>query len=323
MKTIMFMSIRKEKESVNGLYTDFRSDVTAAAMVDNDIEADSILVLRRRSKSRRTDKEIDDITRRRDHENGGGIIEIRTNRPGIYDNLPEYLFHSGLELKQYSRESVMESLHGEQKAEDDARRLFSLFEAEIEHVRMELCLKELRHDRPVKHRASSLTVGIFWPVVQNMDLQTAILFTHAIQYMKNIRGSEKDIAFTLAAITGLSVAIKPGNNSAVETMKSSRLATVKLGVNSVLKQNSPAKNMDALVTVGEKSLLTMLSGGATRRIMEGLLELFISNESGCRLQLRPLSEAFNSHIGKPDRPCLLGINARLGVKLRMRENERE
>ncbi len=306
------MIAQEEIAHINTVGTDFRSDVIVAGMVDGGVDADRVVVLRRQSEARLTDKEIIDIEYKRDYEgNGRDMLLVRTNRNGIYDNLPEGLFHDTSGLKGTSKEVVIDSIKRQNKQEFYIRRFFSLYEAEVERTRMEMQLTELRYDRTGRHRTFVDALARLWPVIAQMELRTAMLFTRVIPYIPEIRNSYRETARAIALITGYRVQISEEIGQKTPPVKFPRLGTARLGVNSVLKGKFRYACATVTVTPPQKELRELLPGCPGRRVLEGLLELFLPNSTDYRIVLVPEQAGFTGRIGGRRTPCLLGINSKL------------
>ena len=312
------------KYEVNSIYTDFRSDVIAAGIVENGFDIDKVLILRSDAKSHRTDKEIESIEFKPDYEgDNDNVLVIKTNRYGIYDNLPEGIFHSADGLSQNSKEAIVESIRRQNEQEFFIRRFFSLFEAEVERSRTDIRLVELRYDRPGKHRNFVNSMLPFWPAIRIMDTQTAVLFTRTVPYLSDIRNSYTKTARAIATIMGYDVKIETEMREVKQAVKYPRLSVMRLGVNSILK--GKYHEMVAVVKFqpNRESLHRMLPGMDKRVVAEALLEIFMPQNVNCEIRITSKPEDCTSRFGDNNEPCILGVNFRLGTRNSKRINEQE
>ncbi|NDV64662.1 hypothetical protein [Bacteroides sp. 224] len=304
----------KDIQNINSLYSDFRSHIIVAGLVDNGFDEDDILLMRNDGAARETDKEIVSV-RLKDSDDDGEkkkkILVLKTNRPGIYDNLPETLFHSGIGLKNYNKENVLDTVKRQQEEERLIRKFFSLYEAEIDRAKVEIGRTELEYDRTGKHRSFVEAFSRFWTVIKDMDSQTATLFTLTIPHISEIRNRYDKTAQAISMIMGYDVSIQCGIRKIHIGTKSPKLGIMKLGVNSVLRKDIKEKYAEVKINVPEKSVRDLLPQTSGRKIVEILLETFIPANVSCEISLCPTKEAFTSRIGNKNNPCILGVNAKL------------
>jgi hypothetical protein len=309
-----------DKINVNSLYTDFRSDVVAAGMVDNGFDADRIIMLRRNGKTRATDKDVAGIDYIPDADGKGeGGIQIRTGRSGMYDHLPEALFHSGPGLGNYNQDSILEALRRQHGEEALARKFFSLYEAEIDHHRISINLTELEYDSPGKHRTFVDTLSRFWPVLRLMDYRTAILFCRTLPHIHRIRNSYTQIASAISLITGYSAKIKLRRKEITLPVKNPRLGSMKLGNTSTLCGRLTEDYAVVEVEAPVETTRNLLPGTSGRFIFDSLLEEMMPVCMPYETVLRQRPEVSVSRLGDRTHPCLLGVNAKLKKKEKGKE----
>ena len=306
---------KRDTDGVNGLYTDFRSDVVAAGAVDNGFDADRVIVLRRKGPEPQTDKEIAAIEYKPDYEGDGNhALLIQTTRRGIYDNLPEGVFHAPTGFRRQSKAAVVSGIRREHEKEFYIRRFFSLYEAEIERTRIDIRLSELRYDRPAKHRTFVDTMSRFWPVIRQMDTRTAVLFARSVPHISDIRNRYADIARTVTGILGSPVRIAIEHHRPKTNMKFPRLGAMRLGVNAALRGHVFERCATVVVEPGPQAMGKLLPQAPGYRVLETLLEIFMPAELAHRIIVRPKPHLFTSRLGDRNTPCYLGVNAKLKAK---------
>lgn len=302
-------------EEINALDTNFRSDVIAAGLVDGGFEADKIVVLRRDGSARETDKEVVSIRYKQDWEgNGSDVMLVLTNRMGIYDMLPEGMFHNPSSLKDASKEAVVHSFRQQSKEEFFIRRFFSPYEAEVESTRIDVQLTEYRYDRPDRHRAMVDTMSRLWPIIDRMDSLTATLFLRTVPYIADIRGNYTQTSQALAMITGYEVGIEEKISVETPKAKYTRLNVMKLGVNAVLKGQIPVRYAQVNITPPREALSDVLPGQSGYDVLAALLDTFMPNDIDYKICIKPHEEDYTSRLGDKTNPCILGVNARLKSK---------
>lgn len=306
---------KKDLEHINNLTTNFRSDVIAAAVVDNGLDADKVVILRRQGEARMTDKEIINIEYKQDYENHSqDVLQIRTNRQGIYDHLPEGVFHDCHGLKDNSPELIIHTIRHQHKQEFFIRRFFSLFEAETERARIDIQLTEFRYDRPDKHRTFVDTMSPLWPVIRQMDSRTAMLFISMVPYIDEIRTSYPLIAQALSVITGHRVRIEKQSAMRASGLTFPRLGSIRLGVNAILKGDVRHTCAKVMATPCRENLKELLPGRKHYTILVALLRIFMPCPTDYELHIVPAAEDYTARPVDKNCPCILGVNARLVTK---------
>lgn len=311
---------KRDMEKVNRIHTDFRSDVIAAELAEHGFDVDKIFILRRQGDFLDMGKEIKAVEYKLDYESRGtNILSIKTNLRGIYDNLPEGLFHSSINSKARSKEAIIEDMRKQKEQEFFVRRFFSLFETEVDRTRIDIQLIEMRYDRPEKHRSLVDTMLPFWPVIKLMDLRTAVLFIRTIPYITQIRDSFGKIAEALSIIMGYNIRIELENHAKKPDIKYPKLNNIRLGINSVLKGIMYDTDPDAVVYIepAGNDIKDMLPKGNKRRITEALMDIFMPADTDYKIVVRAEQTNHTSRMGDRKAPCYLGINA----KLRSNDNE--
>jgi hypothetical protein len=130
--------MKKETLINNELFTDYKAVAHAADLIERKIiDADRIEIIPLGPDKRAFAKDIEDTTayysEKRRHER----IRISTNREGLYDMLPEGLFHrpptgsAGMD-----EESMIKDIRDRREEEKEARLFFTPFDAEINYVRI-------------------------------------------------------------------------------------------------------------------------------------------------------------------------------------------
>ena len=73
---------------------DFKAEVIAAEMIDNNVPAEQIMILMLGSRKRSFRKDVDSVTEEISDYNNKEYTLITTHKEGMYDMLPQGLFHS-------------------------------------------------------------------------------------------------------------------------------------------------------------------------------------------------------------------------------------
>lgn len=129
------------KELIQNVFYDIKAEAVIADLIENGLKPDDFVAVQKGIFKRRYSRDIDSVNSLK-LENIQSVLAFHLNRDGLYDSLPEGLFHrkSGTETsqnKKYSEDSV--ELKQEEKA---ARKFFLPFENELFYQRVNLELQE-------------------------------------------------------------------------------------------------------------------------------------------------------------------------------------
>ena len=191
----------------NQLQTDFRVEAVAANILKYyDAEAD-IYIKRIGLNDRAYLKDIKGITTSSydlDEEN----IIIETYREGIYDYLPEGVFHPpSLGASSTNIDSVVREIRKQKGVEEDARKFFQPFELEFFYTHVSALLKESEFDAENKTNALLEFACELWPVLRKIDLKSAKILVHILPFIHEVRGNKNWIEKFLSAFLNVPVNI--------------------------------------------------------------------------------------------------------------------
>lgn len=174
----------------NKLQTDFRAEAVAVNLLKYHRAVSNIFIERIGINDRAYLKDIKSISSQYlgfDEE----VLSIKTYREGIYDYLPEGLFHPpSLNTSRKNVENVVNEIRKQKRVEEDARKFFRPFELEIFFTEISSLLKE--HDFDLASDTDSL-LNVFselWPVVKMLDKKNAYIFIHILPFFHQIRGDK-------------------------------------------------------------------------------------------------------------------------------------
>lgn len=142
------------------LDNDFKTEVTAAEMVEHGTPEDRILILLLGAMKRPFRKDVEAIDEELSEYNDKEYIVIKTPKEGFYDMLPEGLFHHPSAHKSANTEKeIIKAIKLRKEEEQAARKFFLPFEATIDYLRMQMASYENRLDKRTHYDE---LVNIFW-----------------------------------------------------------------------------------------------------------------------------------------------------------------
>lgn len=191
----------------NKLQTDFRAEAVAVNLMKYHSSLALVFVERLGINDRAYLKDIKTITKQYlgfDDE----IYNIKTYREGIYDYLPEGIFHSpSLNSKRSNVESVVKEIRRQKKVEDDARKFFRPFELEVFFTEITALLKEQEFDLSSQTDSLIKTFSELWPLIKLLDRNSACIFVYILPFMHKMRGDKKLFEQCLSAFLEIPVEV--------------------------------------------------------------------------------------------------------------------
>ncbi|CAD7814779.1 hypothetical protein CHRY9390_02862 [Chryseobacterium aquaeductus] len=175
----------------NKLQTDFKAEAVAVNLLKYHRAVSNIFIERIGINDRAYLKDIKSISSQYlgfDEE----VLSIKTYREGIYDYLPEGIFHPpSLNTSRKNVENVVNEIRKQKKVEEDARTFFRPFELEIFFTEISALLKEFDFDLASETDSLLTVFSELWPVVKMLDKKNAYVFIHILPFFHQIRGDKK------------------------------------------------------------------------------------------------------------------------------------
>ena len=261
--------------------SDFKAETVAAHLVESGHDPEKITIARLGATKRGYGKDIEELSTYFSEYDHTDFLQILANREGIYDILPEGVFHQTVNRKlNKDKEEMIDEIKIHREEEFFARKFFRLFEIELDHVLTDIALIEIAFDKRLTHPDYVNIFRQFWPFMDLLDREQAVLFLHTIPLLQRIRNNNSNIEESLSLILGVPVRLEPvilekkEANDAFE----SRLGKCYLGLNLILGNTFNDGEYDLKVRVGPMSAIKMkdfLKGEKYDRILNSLCQLFL------------------------------------------------
>ncbi len=297
------------------LQTDFKAEVIAAGMVENGTPLENILILLLGASKRPYRKDVDEIIEDIPEYDHKEYIHIKTHKEGIYDMLPEGLFHYPTLPKSATTEKeIIDAVKKHHIEEYNARKFFLPFEAAINDLRIQMALRESLLD---KRQHNSRLVDIFsgqWEIFKLLDHRQSNIFLHLLPLVYNMRDDYNVAAviFELIFLFPVTITVQPQLPVRCETPIYSTLENAILGVD-LTTGNEVFETGDdeIIVTVGpvENAVLSQFMPGQNNaRVLELLCDYFLPvhldinvvvelNQADKTTRLADKQSDFNSTLG--------------------------
>jgi type VI secretion system protein ImpH len=167
---------------------DYKAEVVAAELINSGVPAEQIMMVLLGPSKRSFRKDVDAVIEEVSDYNNKDYTLITTHKEGIYDMLPEALFHSPvLPNSAITQKDITESMKKHRQEERDARRFFLPYEAGINHLRIELALYESKMDKVGHHNELIELFKDHWDIFNYLDTNQSAIFLNVLPLIHDIR----------------------------------------------------------------------------------------------------------------------------------------
>lgn len=237
----------------NNLYTDYKAEVVALNLMKYRKDIDQIFFKRLGSNNRSFNKDVKAVTSEY-HDFGEHIVTVETYREGIYDYLPEGVFHPpSIGSTRTNVEDVVQEIRKQKKQEMSARRFFQPFELEAGYTELNALLVEADFDLSGESNALLYVLDDLWPILKSLDQETARVFAYLLPFFHSIRGSKTWFERCVSAFLRLPVQISFVPNVVRQKDQGSEhlvLSQFRLGISTLLSGQHLDGERNWLVSYG-------------------------------------------------------------------------
>lgn len=169
---------------INQIDTDYKAEVIGAGLVDSGWDENRILLVRKHGDKKFVSKDIYGVDSEYSTRDLMEYLYIHTNRGGIYESLPEGVFHQPLNtVKKKTNESILEEIRAHREEEFFARRYFQPFEMVADQLLIDAQLYEHQFNKKNFHPNLVHVFSKYWDVLNLLSLKQAVLFIKVIPVM--------------------------------------------------------------------------------------------------------------------------------------------
>lgn len=315
------------EEHINSIDSDFRAEVVAAELVENGFNLDRLFIVHKGASRRAVSKDIAGVYFDRSSEfDLKDYLQIKVNRDGLYDILPEGVFHQPIYRKEErNKDKVIEEMRIHRRQEVYARKFFQPFETEINRALILAQLYENRFDKPHLYRDFVNVFRSYWPVIERLDTRKAIIFLNMIPLLRTLRVDFEKAAQYIGLILDTQVVIsKHLMPQDVKKDKSICLGKYKLGVNFVLGNKFTDGQEDIEIVLGPmpgKQMELFIEGRQNHIILNTLCEMLLPAYAHVNIRYKIDRQQSVFSLSGNGKKSYLGINTFLGERKRTREQK--
>lgn len=304
-------------ESLNTLDTDFKTEAIVAGLVENGQDEDKVVIVRKRGNKRNVSKDIHKVEYIYSNHDLLEYLYVFTNRSGIYDSLPEGIFHQPeSSMRQSDAEDIISKIRSQRVEENQARHFFQPFEIAIDQVLVGAQLYEQKFDKAHIHDNLRQIFMEQWHILQFMTLQQALLFIRIIPSIPEILQSYSQMATAIGIILGCPVSIREGRKSKLNLSSDEKtgLGRCKLGVNFILGRSVVNSLPDLDITIGPintEEMKSFQSNGSNKQILIRLIDMFVPFDRNKNINYKLSDTNTKFRLSGEGHTTYLGINTKL------------
>jgi type VI secretion system protein ImpH len=305
----------------NQFDTDFKAVTLAAEMIEQGIvNADQVVVLPLGPQERAYSKEIAEIGTYVSAYRNREMVAIRINREGLYDMLPEGLFHQPpAPTEMLTEEAMVKDINQRRDEEKQARLFFAPLETELYHIRTIVELYESRLDKKSEYDE---LVSIFlkeWKEFKCFTNEQMVILMHVLPVIHEQRNNIPFISNVLSIMFKVNFDLQyqftshtaSANVAHLET----KLGSGVLGVNFIAGHvQEPEEELS--ITIGPltaKQMLTFLPGTRSAEALVVLLSYFIPLQINYNTGFVVEPDYQKLSLGAGEENSCLGFTTYLGV----------
>ncbi|MET0571502.1 MAG: type VI secretion system baseplate subunit TssG [Pedobacter agri] len=276
--------MKKKSLASNELFTDYKAVTFGAELVEGGIvDIDKIEILPVGGDTRAFSK---DLKGSHDYYSDSRLStrhRIEINREGLYDMLPEGLFHhipkgnSALD-----EEAMIKDIIQRREEEKNARLFFSPFDIEINHIRMIAELYENRLDKWNIYNDMNQIFQLGWEEFRLLNNKQSIIWMHLLPEISQRRNDFNFLSQILNALFDTSFTITDMNDKKRMVSISSEhlqvLGQGSLGIDTISGDEFPSENDRINITIGPCSpelIVSFMPGRHQRKILDMVVDYLI------------------------------------------------
>ncbi len=305
---------------LNNIDTDFKATTRVAELLENGmVNKDQVAILPLGAKRSAYAKDINGYSAYYSDSLLQDRLIVEENREGLYDMLPEGLFHitptrsSGL-----SELEMMADVQLRRSEEKDARKFFMPFEAELNHMRTLLEWYENRLDKKTSYNDLSMIFGAEWQEFAGLDNDQRIIWMHllpVIQQKRNDIGFLGDLLSVLFNIPVHAILLPaaPVHIPIADSMQF-KMGGGALGTDTVIGNSFAADQETIAIHIGpadSDKLLQFLPGTANALLIDTVAAYLVPVDTKLQVELVTSPEGRIGSLGAGSANAILGFTVYL------------
>ncbi|MFT4204251.1 MAG: hypothetical protein QM610_10095 [Chitinophagaceae bacterium] len=294
-------------------YISLRCESLCAELLENGLPLSSLVIAPKGTSRKRFGRDIEQVSLDKNDMRTYPSVVVDINRNGIYDLLPEGLFHQP--TSKTSEETVADKVvsHRRLKAEESAaRKFFQPFEQEFIYGTTQVELLEREIARSLMRGNASDDFNAIWEIPTDLPLDKKPILARLMPWVYFIKSDKEAIVGVLRLLLGRNVTLTETLTDADNgTSPVVPMGTLELGVNTVVggKVSDPVLEwLFDLYDMEQADMPLYVPGQSHGRLLQYFVEVFVPLEVEVR---------FNYHLKECDSKdgfFILGYGSVLGMQ---------
>lgn len=241
-------------------------------------------------------------------------LVVEVNREGLYDMLPEGLFHTPARSSGFSELEMMADVQLRRSEEKDARKFFMPFEAELNHMRILLEWYENRLDKKASYSDLSMIFRAEWKEFESLDNDQRIIWMHLLPVIQQKRNDPFFLGEFLSVLFNIPVAITLNPSAVVqvpidENMQF-KMGRGGLGTDTVIGGSFESDGEEIQINIGPadgNTLLGFLPGSPYAQLIDTVASYLVPVETAIKVELVISEENRVGSLGGDSANSFLGF----------------
>ncbi len=283
--------MEEKSDYVNGLSFDFNAEYLISCLIKNGIGSQEINAVFDGHLKRIWSNDIS-FSEVEPFDNGDSVLALHLNRSGIYDLLPEALFHNFAEKESATGKEMAKESMAMKIEEKEARSFFRPFENELFLQGVKLTTTENNLFEQIFSDFLNGLIPNFWKIDPKIPKSYREKLIKVLPFAHKITGNYKLTAQCLQYILNEKVNIRFGNNinglETTEPQTSNKLGKTTLGVNSVcgnFANGFIGKLVFIIGPVTNTEMTDFLNSGDAKKLIECFYKYVVPVELDVETQL--------------------------------------
>lgn len=292
---------------------DYTAESIASALIKNGVSPEQIIFKSIGTSKRSHKKDVSIITKYHNDNSNEDLFFLESHREGIYDTLPESIFHFFSEKKPIKNKGgIIEEIRRHREEEKQARFFFLPFEQEFFNIKRTLFSFEDEFEW--LSNASNL-IDIYkdyYPILNDLTVKKGYVFLRLIPLIHDLRDNFTKVEECLSMLLDFDVRIITSfkkNNANSYTPP--ELGFSILGTNTIIGNSieDGEPDLDIILTINNQSEINdYLFFDRSRQLAEQLCDFFIGAQYEISISYAFESKSNNVSV---DKKSLLGYNVYL------------
>lgn len=273
--------LEKLRHTILEIGVDYRVEALVSALIKYGLHPDQVIIQPLSTAKRACRKEVSDFHTEQLSYDNKEYVFLHTHRDGLYDALPENVFHQPTRGKtEKNKYEVIDEIKKHRQEEKNARAFFLPFEYEYNHVKSILYRLEEDFEKNIDN---SKLIKIFsegWPILKKLDTRHAYIFFRIIPLIHAIRNDFDLISKSISLILGIDVRVSLYKHQITHNLyEPAAMGNAQLGINTTLAGKVDDGEEDVKVSIGPltpQQVNDYAKGGKNEDLIEDLMDYFVS-----------------------------------------------